>query len=284
VGQRGRLLLGAFETADQAVAYVRRVSVPDGRDIGRLWSDAREAFLATAPDTVRAQEHAFPADELAEAERRIQVPLHARSLADRSWRLAHIDPRRIVTTQPYVNLDRVDVLREQLQIDPVATAFPIQTTIEVEPVITDGPTVTFKTQRRELVVSQAVAHRYETGEIDVLVRFEARPNYVIVEATAGRKILRNGNHRCVAAAYAGLPTIGSVVVALNTAPPAEVRWNKFPAAAAFGRRPPMIMDYLLPAPACIDVCLHERAYETRLTVNQSSRYSNADDATVSRTA
>jgi hypothetical protein len=271
---RGRLLLGAFDDVERAVAFARRVAVIEADEVRELWGPARENFLGS-PAPAPASPKPLDDETRKAVEEILAAPLFSSTLAQRPWSLSSLHIGSTVTLQPIINLDRVAVMRRRIEADgTLAILFPITTAIDVEREVADGPIVSFISSRGELEVSGAEINRLtDTAPIELTFRIEPRPNYVSVLDASGRYILRNGHHRLIAASNSGACQIPMVVVRGSVDALAD-RIDGLPLAKD-GRRAGTLADFLPHSLAAVDVLLKPKRYALRLHVERETLYATA---------
>jgi hypothetical protein len=269
---RGRVLLGAFDDAERAVAFIERVSTARAGLVRENHAKARQAFRAAPPVERVAPE---PLDDVSAAkiEDILRAPLFAQSLGSKRWRLARVPLDALIVVQPLVNLTRVETLAPRVTADPIGTFFPMSTALDVSADAAKGPVISFTSSRGELTVSGAQVRRQpDDGAIEVVFRIEPRPNYVSVLDDGGRLVLRNGHHRVVAAWFSGLRAIPAVVVdgsidalaARMTSPlsPAELRRD----------RPPLLVDLASRGAMSLDIDLRAKRHALCLRAQHDTTY------------
>ncbi len=268
---RGRLLLGAFDDCDRAVAFALRVAEVDAGDVRDRWAAAREHFLASPSPAPCA---AGPLDDETRVavEEILAAPLFRATLGERPWSLARAHILSAVTLQPLINLGRVAVMRERFAAgDAIPILFPTTTELDVQPETAEGPTVSFISSRGELAVSGAEIHRpAETAPIELTFRIEPRPNYVSVLAAGDRWILRNGHHRLIAAWESGNADV-PIVVMEGRIDALAARIDGLQPVADDGRAA-TLADFLMPSTATFDVALRPKRYALRLRVERETLY------------
>ena len=269
---QGRLLLGAFDDREHAVAFAQRVAIIEPKVVRARWAAARDHFLASSAP---APYETPPLDDATRGmvERILAAPLFQSTLGERPWSLTRVHAPSIAALQPVVNLGRVAVMSDRLAADGIIPIlFPVTTAIDVEPETANGPTVSFISSRGELAVSGAEIRRAtETAPIELTFRIEPRPNYVSVLAAGGRFILRNGHHRLIAACQSGHAAVPMIVVDGN-AETLAARIDGLPPVTAAGMRTATLSDFLEPTEATIDVELRPKRYALRLRVERETLY------------
>jgi hypothetical protein len=272
--EQGRLLLGAFERADDAVATTTRVVSTEPEVIRAGWPRAHEAFLAERRDGGETLPSDLPPEMLRLAAERMDVALFRTSLRDRRWRLAMVPLSALITPQPIVNLARVEAMALKLAAEGIVeTMFPTQTDMDVAADASAGPAVTLVSKRGELVVSRVDVRREEvSGAIEIVFRVEPRPNYVSVLRCGSRLIVRNGNHRIAAAWRRGLRELPCVLVEGDAAELVGDRSDRFPLTSLMSERPPRMVSLAAGSDASIEVLLRMRRTSTRVGAEQSSTY------------
>jgi hypothetical protein len=269
---QGRVLLGAFNDVEQAVAFVERVSTTPGEIVRARWPEARRAFTEAPPI---ARLPPAPLDErtsraLADI---LEAPLFARALASKRWRAALVAIDALVVPQPLLNLTRVEALVPRVRKDLTEALFPTTTVLDVTPDTRNASNISFVSSRGELTVSSASLRRLpESGAIEVTFRIEPRPNYVSVLEEGGTLVLRNGHHRVVAARASGLRSIPCVLVAGSIEALAGRMTGALPAAQLRRERPPCIADLAAEGPTSLDVDLRPKQHALRLTTQREVVY------------
>lgn len=266
---RGRLLLGAFPTAEAAGAFAERVSTTPVAEILRLWPRAREAFLS-AVDSAVAPPEADPDPKTLEAlEEALNAPLFRASVEGRSWRVALAAVGSLVTSQPLVQLARVEALARRIGEEGLLPIlFPGRGAVGARVEAPGGASLALVTERAELAVSRIEARQGDATEpIEVVFRLEPRPNYLTVLRLGSGLVVRNGNHRLVAAWSRGIRHVPCVLVDADEETLAE-RPDRFPPATLVGRGGPRIVDLAEPADATMDVELAPRRHVTVFRAEQ----------------
>ncbi len=268
----GRLLLGAFDDREHAVAFAQRVAIIEPKVVRARWAAARDYFLASsAPAPVETA----PLDDATRGtvEEILSAPLFQSTLGERPWSLASVHAPSITALQPVVNLGRVAVMSDRLGGgDIIPILFPVTTALDVEPETAEGPTVSFISSRGELAVSGAEIRRAnETAPIELTFRIEPRPNYVSVLAAGEQLVLRNGHHRLIAACQSGHAAVPMIVVEGNVETLAA-RIDGLPPVTKTGVRAATLSDFLAPTEATIDVELRPKRYALRLRVERETVY------------
>jgi len=268
--RRGRLLLGAFPTAEQAVAFAERVSAVPATEIEQRWSPAREAFLTSV--NVGAYDHE-EADEAATTlqalEQALRAPLFRASVEDRSWRIVSVNLESLVTSQPLIQLDRVAALERRLsEQNLLRTLFPGRGSVDPHVEVPGGAAIALVTERADLAVSKIEARQTDlTGSIDVTFRLEPRPNYLTVLRLGSTLVVRNGNHRLVAAWRHARRRVPCVLIDTD-----DQSWNqrpdRFPPNILQAHRLPRIADLVKPNAASIDIELEPRRFVTLISADQ----------------
>src|SRR5690348_9612625 len=130
--ESGRLLLGAFGRAEDALAYARRVSTADEDWLQRQWAPARHAFLAAARNGGKPVPGPLDGTLLDEVTDRLNAPLFSASLKGRRWRLAAVPIDALAAPQPMVNLARVGRMASVLENGLAPLLFPTETALDVK--------------------------------------------------------------------------------------------------------------------------------------------------------
>lgn len=263
--ERGRLLLGAFESADAAVQFAAHVRVVDVSCIRESWRAARDAFLATPVEQTEPWGVLDP-ELVGEAAERMRAPLFQAALDGKRWevRAACVASLRVV--QPLVRLGWLDKMSAKISQDIVGTLFPLETSLPVAAQKRDGGAIIL-TDRPELAVS-SVSLRQDgaTGALEVTLRVEPRPNYVSATTLAGAVVLRNGHHRLLAAMRAGFACVPCVVVDA----PVPSRAYRLPTEVVTSTRPPVLADFAREWAATIEVVLRPRHFATIICSKQQT--------------
>src|ERR1044072_7155256 len=86
VSDFGRLLMGGFSTAEDAVRFATEVAKVSANDVAAAWPAARDAFVQSRAPTTQA---ALPVSESTRAavEERMANALFQSSIRDRRWKL-----------------------------------------------------------------------------------------------------------------------------------------------------------------------------------------------------
>ena len=266
---RGRLLLGAFPTAEAAVAFADRVSAAPAAEVARLWSRAREAFLSSANGAVEPQEADADAGTLETLAEALDASLFRSSVEGRSWRVASVAVESLATSQPLVQLARVAALSRRMGEDGLLRMlFPSRGSVDARVEAPGGASIALVTERADLAVSKIEARQADaTGPIEVVFRLEPRPNYLTVLRLGTRLVVRNGNHRLVAAWSRGVRRVPCVLLDADEESFAE-RPDRFAPDALRGRRAPRIVDLVEPSDASVDIELAPRKHVTVFRAEQ----------------
>lgn len=270
---RGRVLLGAFDDIEIAIDFVRRVAITPESTIRDKWPRARNNFLA-APCPSFCTSECLDSSSKSSIQSILEAPLFARTLASKKWCLASIALDSLVISQPMLNLDRLDLLRQRVQQDVIAAFFPVTTAIDVDVKTASGPTVTLTSSRGELTVSDAQLSREPgNGAIDLTLKIEPRPNYVSALDQSGLHVLRNGHHRMAAAWQSGLRSAPCVLVEGSIEDLAERMKTGLP-VASFHSRPPLLRDLAEPGSMTIEVDLRTKEHRLEIGVRNEVSYSD----------
>lgn len=264
----GRILLGAFDDVETAVAFVERVALTPAEVARVRWPVARAAFLA-APPVIAAPVMAIDPTQRAMIEDVLSAPLFAGSLAAKRWQLMMLPLDSLVIAQPMLNLARIDALRSRVEANPLEAFFPVTTTLDVATRTGAGPTITLLSSRGELTVSGAQLRREpDNGAIEILLRVEPRPNYVSALHDGGVYVLRNGHHRIAAAWRNGLAAVPCVIVEGSMEALAARMRNGLPPSALRRARPPVLSDLADEGPMSIEVVLRPKEYALNIFAQQ----------------
>jgi|SRR2546426_2907877 len=269
----GRLLLGAFGNADAAVGFANRLAIAAAAQVRTQWPRARQAFVAHRNGQPAPSVGALSSETLLLLTNQADAPLFRASVDGRHWRFATVSLAALITTQPLVNLARLEVMRQHLRNGLLPLLFPAFSALEVKAEATDGPTVALIANRGDLIVSAAeVRQSSESGPIEILFRVEPKPNYATVLHCEDRLIVRNGNHRLVVAWQAGLRSVPCVLIEGDMHEFADQRWDRFPVESLRSDHPPRLKDLAAPGGACLEVALRLRQFVTRVRAEQSTKY------------
>lgn len=268
---RGRLLIGAFSDADRAAAFAGKVAFIRPELVVEEWPGARKAFLSSPRYASEARPAELDAATLGALTERMATALFRSSINEHQWRLENVSLAALLTAQPHVNLSRVALMAERLGDGLVPLMFPTDTALNVKAEASEGPTISFMSDRRELTFTGAQVRRLDgSGAIEIVMRIEPRPNYISVVACEGRLFVRNGNHRLVAAWQAGLREVPCVLIEGEVSKLFEQRWNRLPVDSLLSSRPPRITDLTECGGATIEVDLKPRRFVTRVRGEQHS--------------
>jgi hypothetical protein len=263
------LLLGAFPTAEAAGAFADRVSATPAAEVLRLWPRAREAFLSDVDGAGAPPEAEADPETLEALEEALDAPLFRASVEGHSWRVASVALESLVTSQPLVQLARVDALARRIGEEGLLPIlFPPRSAVAARVEAPGGASLALVTERADLVVSKIEARQAQATEpIEVVFRLEPRPNYLTVLRLGSRLVVRNGNHRLVGAWSRGLRRVPCVLVDEDEESVAE-RPDRFPPDALLGHRVPRIVDLVEPSAATTDVELAPRRHVTVFRAEQ----------------
>jgi hypothetical protein len=257
----GEILLGAFDSEENAIAFLRPLVSRDSavEDLANRWVEARRAFLS-APDAGDAPLLAPEPQVRSVAEQRLDTSFYRESLADKCWSIADVRLDSLVVFQPMVVRERVEVWASRCAGDLVDCLYPLSAQVDVGVRTADGPEVTLVSSQGDLVVSGARVRRDE-GAVEIVVRIQPRPNYATALHVGERLVLRNGYHRLCAAWRAGVRTAPLVVIQGNFDGLSARMRAGFSVALLAAVRPPRLSDLAGGGSGTITVELRPRRYE-----------------------
>jgi hypothetical protein len=266
----GRLLLGAFPTAEDAVAYVKRVSPVSEDEIEERWPQAREAFLTSNDSVVEREETTADPATLDALDAALRAPIFQASVQGHSWRVATVELDSLVTAQPLIQLERVAALERRLKEETLLSIlFPKSASVEAHVQAPGGAAIALVTERAELAVSKIEARQSDAaGSIDVVFRLEPRPNYLTVLKFDFNLVVRNGNHRLAALCGRALGRLPCVLIEADHGT-WEPRPDRFAPSVLKAPRVPRISDLIEASDASLDIELRPRQLVTLIRAEQN---------------
>jgi hypothetical protein len=172
---------------------------------------------------------------------------HYESIAD--YQFAMVPVNSLLAPQWLADMDYIEELSCRISSNASVEEqirFGMADGVITEPIIA-GPHVIFTSQSRDLHAEQIPSVRQvATGEFEVVVRANSRPNYIQAAVIANRLLLTNGVHKVCALLLKGYTHVPCVLRRLNRVEESglNLQTSLFRPELFGGARPAQVVDFL----------------------------------------